>query len=149
MPSGGSRARSGPAPDPNSLRSDKRAWQLLPSGGFDGDVPVWPLDESSRAELALWGELWLKPQALMWSKLGMRLQIAAYVRAFLESVEPGAASGLKTAVLRMEGELGLSLPGMHSLGWKFSEDELAQKRSEPVRKKSSSAKSRLAAVSGS
>lgn len=64
----------------------------------------------------------------MWAKLGMARQLAAYVRAFVESTEREASAGLKTAVLRMEGELGLSLPGMHSLRWKFAENEVAAKR---------------------
>jgi len=79
-------------------------------------------------ESELWAELWAKPQAFMWARLGLRYEVAAYVRAFLESVEPEASAGLKTAVLRMGAEIGLSLPGMHSLRWKFGEDELAKKR---------------------
>lgn len=135
MPSGG-HARSGPAPDPNALRrsrSGDAGWTTLPSEGFTGSVPEWPLGSVLKAELEYWGELWRKPQAVMWSKLGMGRQLAAYVRAFLESVEPEASAGLKTAVLRMEGELGLSLPGMHSLRWKFAEDQVAAKReAKPV-----------------
>jgi hypothetical protein len=130
MPSGG-HGNSGPAPDPNALRRDRKddaAWQVLPVEGFSGVVPDLPLGEVSEAELALWSELWCKPQAFMWDRLGLKYEVAAYVRAFLESVESGASAGLKTAVLRMGAEIGLSLPGMHSLRWKFGEDELAKKR---------------------
>ncbi len=81
----------------------------------------------------------------MWSKLGMEYEVAAYVRAFLESVQAEASAGLKTAVLRMAGEIGLSLPGMHSLRWKFSEDELAAKRAEAP-SSPTGARSRLAAL---
>jgi hypothetical protein len=54
------------------------------------------------------------------------------MRAFIDSVSGSMSPGMKTAVLRMEGELGISIPGMHSLRWKFSEDEVATKRSEPA-----------------
>lgn len=84
----------------------------------------------------------------MWARLGMARQLAAYVRAFVESTEREASAGLKTAVLRMEGELGLSLPGMHSLRWKFAEDELAAHREVAVEavSRAPSVRKRLAAV---
>lgn len=130
MTSGGARARSGPAPDPNALRRDRKddaAWVTLPAR-FDGDVPAYPLVGGAGAELALWAELWEKPQAAMWSQLGLKWEVAAYVRAFTESTLPEASAGLKTAVLRMAAEIGLSLPGMHALRWKFSVDEVAARR---------------------
>ena len=136
MSSGGARARSGPAPDPNALRRDRKddaAWVTLPAGGFDGVVPEFPLPGALSTETELWVKLWAKPQAFMWSKLGLEFEVAAYARAFLESVEAEASAGLKTAVLRMAAEIGLSLPGMHSLRWKFSEDELgARREARPV-----------------
>lgn len=131
MPSGGSRARSGPAPDPNALRRDRnddKEWTTLPAEGFQGEVPAWPLASVDGAELDLWETLWRKPQGSMWLKLGLEFEVAAYVRAFLESVEPKATSGLKTAVLRMGAEIGLSTPGMHVLRWKFATDELGERR---------------------
>lgn len=173
MTSGGARARSGPAPDPNALRRDRKddaAWVTLPAEGFQGVVPEFPLPRAIQfnvyfekgqkvsepdaaateavwdAELDLWSTLWRKPQAAMWSRLGMEFEVAAYVRAFLESVEAEATSGLKTAVLRMSAEIGLSLPGMHSLRWKFSEDELSAKRAAVPTRSGPSAKARLAAL---
>ena len=83
----------------------------------------------------------------MWSKLGLEFEVAAYVRAFLESVEAEASAGLKTAVLRMAAEIGLSLPGMHQMRWKFSEDEVAERREE-VRPERQSARDRLKAING-
>lgn len=148
MTSGGARARSGPAPDPNALRRDRAgdaAWVTLPAEGYPGDVPEFPLPGALGAETALWVVLWRKPQAFMWSKMGLEFEVAAYVRAFLESVEAEASAGLKTAVLRMSAEIGLSLPGMHSLRWKFSEDE---QRRTATATKAPSMKNRLAAVSG-
>lgn len=150
MPRGGARARSGPAPDPNALRrqdhADSKGWVVLPVEGRLGDIPDFPLSQYSASELDLWSELWRKPQAVMWEKLGLKFQVAAYVRAFLESVEPDASAGIKTAVIRMEGELGISLPGMASLRWRLSEDELEQKRVDPVKAGVLSARDRLKAL---
>jgi hypothetical protein len=150
MPSGG-HGNSGPAPDPNALRrgrSDDRGWTNLPAAGFTGVVPEFPLPGALSVEAELWESLWKKPQAAMWSKLGLELEVAAYVRAFLESVEVQASAGLKTAVLRMSAEIGLSVPGMASLRWKFSEDEVSARRNAvaPVKAARPSAKDRLAAL---
>lgn len=148
MPSGGARGRSGPAPDPNALRRDRkddRGWVTLPAEGFDGDVPSWPFEPLSQEELDMWARLWRKPQAFMWAHLQLEFEVAAYVRAFLESVEPEASAGLKTAVLRMSAELGLSTVGMHQLRWKFAADEVAEKRGE-AKPQARSARDRLKAL---
>lgn len=120
MPSGGARARSGPGADPDSYRSQNREWIDLPAAGFAGAVPDYPLTGGSDAEVALWVELWSKPQAQAWAALGLKFQVAAYVRAYLESVEEKASAGLKTAVLRMESELGLSIMGMKQNLWRIT-----------------------------
>ena len=121
MTSGGARARSGPGADPDSYRSQNRDWIDLPAAGFAGVVPDFPLAEALTVEVELWAELWSKPQAHAWDALGLKFQVAAYVRAFLESVESGASAGLKTAVLRMENELGLSIMGMKQNLWRIGE----------------------------
>lgn len=155
MPSGGARARSGPAPDPAALRRDRKddaPWIDLPSEGYRGRIPKFPLDpapvydeywiEKKRIreldqdatasrydrEVAHWKKLWRKPQAEMWKRLGLEHEVASYVRAYLESNEAEASAGLKTAVLRMAGEIGLSLPGMHQLRWRIVVDEIGARR---------------------
>ena len=133
MPAGGARRNSGPAPDPNALRRDRKddaEWITLPREGFTGEIPRFPLADAAGVETDLWTVLWRKPQGVMWSKLGLEYEVAAYVRAFLESVEAEASAGLKTAVLRMSAEIGLSLPGMHQWRWKFSSDEVSERRNE-------------------
>lgn len=145
MASGGARARSGPPADPNALRRDRKddaAWVTLPAKGFSGVVPEWPIGAASGSETALWARLWRKPQAFMWDQLQLEFEVAAYVRAFLESVEPEASAGLKTAVLRMSAELGLSTVGMGQLRWKIAVDEVARKR-EQVKSAGVSARDRL------
>lgn len=125
-------------------RKDDAAWVTLPVEGFAGEVPDFPLSEADSAEVALWDELWRKPQGVMWSKLELKYQVAAYVRTYLAANAPGAVSGLKTVALSMEAQLGLSTDGFAKLRWKFSEDELASKREAPVA--ASGARSRLAAI---
>lgn len=121
MSSGGARARSGPAPDPNALRrsrpGDAAEWTTLdPSAREDADAPEWPLDVPLSGSMARrWASLWQRPQSVMW--VGVEDLVAAYVVAFDESVQPGAAAGLKTAVLRMEAELGVSIVGMRANRW--------------------------------
>jgi hypothetical protein len=150
MASGGARVRSGPAPDPNALRRDRKddvSWVTLPAGGYEGEIPAFPLPNALSSEVELWEILWRKPQAFMWAKLALEYEVAAYVRAFLESVEPKAPNGLKNAARSMSAEIGLSLPGMHSLRWKFSEDEVAERREE-ARPDRQSARDRLRALNG-
>lgn len=97
MARGGARNRSGPAANPDSGRSDRRGFSLtaLPSAGYDGPAPEFPLpkrivwneyyegDGKDRRkvreldhggtesvwerELELWAWLWTTPQACAWS----------------------------------------------------------------------------------
>lgn len=142
MASGGRRARSGPAPDPLSRTSlvNGREFTILPLE-HSVAAPEFPLeairiydiywankerikefdqdatDAARSAELALWADLWVKPQAVMWDRLGLVYQVAAYVRAYIESTGPDSNAGLKTAAIRMEAELGISTSGMLQNGW--------------------------------
>lgn len=172
MPSGGARSRSGPAPDPTALRRDRTddaGWITLPAAGYQGDVPEFPLEKKPietsvmldgeivkqvdddatdrffERELALWAKLWAKPQGQMWIELGLDYEVAAYVRAFHESTAAGAPAALKTAVLRMGGEIGLSLPGMHTLRWKIAPSVVEPAKATTARRTSSS-RGRLKAV---
>lgn len=142
MASGGRRARSGPAPDPLSRTSlvNGREFTILPVEHdvvapeyplpvlnqyyeyFEDKKKVRELDEAAtevmrESEVALWDRLWRKPQAVMWARLGLADQVAAYVRAYMESVGENSNSGLKTAAIRMEAELGISTSGMLQNGW--------------------------------
>lgn len=140
MASGGVRARSGPAPDPNALRrsrpGDDAEWTTIPRDARVGaDAPEWPLDAPMSGYMQRrWVDLWSKPQASIWARDEMVDLIAAYVLAFDESVQPGASAGLKTAVLRMEAELGISMLGMRANKWRLGDvaDEAAVSVSAPV-----------------
>lgn len=142
MPSGGARPRSGPGADPNALRrfrkDDQKSWTDLDPAGYRGEVPEYPFAESEfahpspsiNAEQEMWAKLWRKPQAAMWAKLGMENSLAMYVRSFLEASKPEAPASLRTAVLRMEGELGVSIVGMRGLRWRLKADDLEERREE-------------------
>lgn len=126
MTSGGARSNSGPPPDPNSYRSGNREWVDLPSAGWDGPVPEWPLPgDVSKAEAELWVAMWRKPQAKQWAAFGVQMQVAAYVRVFLESIEPGAVNGLKTVARQLDNELGISIAPMLALGWRIVDSSAA------------------------
>jgi hypothetical protein len=143
---GGARWRSGPAADPNALRRDRfgdRPWWVLPAEGYSGEVPTFPLaptvvfetgwdgrkrmrviDPDASAirqavELRLWEELWRKPQAVLWARWDLKWEVAAYVRAFIESIQNDASTSLKVIVLRMSAEIGLSTEGMRALRWRI------------------------------
>lgn len=163
----------GPAPDPSALRRDRKddtsGWVTLPIEGFTGDVPEFPLprislydiywsdktrvkefDEAGtedfrEAEVMLWERVWRKPQAVQWARLGLELQVAAYVRAFLASVAEDANSGMKTAVLRMEDTLGISVKGLLTLRWRIIADEVTERRTKPATVTKLSASERLKA----
>lgn len=130
---GGTRHGAGRPVDPNSMRSQirglagKEDYVTLPAEGRDGPAPEWPLELVTPDEFAFWGKLWQKPQALVWEITGLEFAVALYVRTYFEAATPGAVSGLKTAALRMENDLGLSLLGMKTLGW-----QIGDPNAEPV-----------------
>jgi len=134
MVSGGARMRSGPAADPMSLRQDSskgKDWVTLPVEPVEV-VPDCPLDSVSRVEAELWAELWQKPQAHMWVALGLKFQVALYVRNFIKASGVDSPAAWMSPLLRQESELGLSTVGMAHLGWKFGTDELSERRDERV-----------------
>jgi hypothetical protein len=140
---GGQRIGAGRPADPNSMRSQVRGlggkedFVTLPPQGRTDVPPEWPLMESSIVERDFWDKLWASPQSLIWEIHGLEFQIANYVRTYFESVERGASANLKSAVIRMEGELGLSLNGMKTLKWQIGESLDASKPTPASRKTSS------------
>lgn len=104
MPKGG-HARSGPASDPKSARSEQRgiSFTALPAEGYDGEAPAFPLpkrhlwnewvegsgrdrekhrelDESAteatwERELELWAWVWTTPQACAWAQPSERWRL--------------------------------------------------------------------------
>jgi len=151
MPSGGARARSGPAPDPNALRRDRKddaGWTVLPAEGRKGKAPSFPLIDPSPRELQLWVALWKKPVALLWEKNQQELAVAFHVRTMVEAERADAQANLRTLVRQQAGELLLTIPAMYSARVRIAEDEVAVKRAEAASPVRVSARDRLKAVKG-
>jgi hypothetical protein len=148
MGKGGARVRSGPAPDPNALRRDRDAseWVRLPAR-CDRDVPGWPLTDQSERESELWAELWRKPQAVEWHRLGLASTVGLYVRSFAAAESPESAVAMRTLVRQLGDDLGLSLAGMRAHRWvvEGSDDDRAVGVERSVRP---SARDRLRVVGG-
>ncbi|MFI2431977.1 hypothetical protein [Streptomyces sp. NPDC018693] len=124
MARGGARVVSGPAPDPMALRrnrpSDKAGWTLLPADGRQGEPPEWPLTEAAEREWELWGELWERPQAVMWEELGQYFEVALFVRTLVEAEQREAKVDVRKLVRQYLDSLGLSVQGMLRNRWKIS-----------------------------
>lgn len=123
MTSGGSRARSGPAPDPNALRRDRKddagTWVTLPGERTD-PAPEWPLAiPASPAEALHWLREWKRPQAHEWAAQGQEVEVALYIRCLAEAEVPGAAANLRGEVRQRAEHLGLSLPGLARNRWRM------------------------------
>ena len=141
MARGGSRNRSGPAPDPSSGRSEARGYSLtaLPNEGFSGPVPEFPLpagdDEALTArERAVWVEAWASPQACAWSQESWRWPtIAEFCRlkAIVES-NPGANAALVAQLHRFRDQIGLTPAGLRENGWAIAPVEVSQVVSKKV-----------------
>ena len=131
--SGGARARSGPAPDPNALRRDKKSdgeWLTLPTEGRKGAVPEWPLPDFSDRELTLWAAYWSKPQAILWEHNNQQHEVALHVRRLVEVEAHDAPTNLGTLVRQQMDALLLTIPAMHSARVLIASNEIEAKRAE-------------------
>ena len=128
MARGGARNRSGPARDPNSGRSERRGFKLtaLPSEGFRGDVPDFPLPDVTDRELEVWESLWRTPQACAWSMQSWRwLNVADLVRMQVRGEAHDAPVNIATVVRQLRADLGLTPAGLKENGWAIAADEVA------------------------
>lgn len=134
MASGGARATSGPPPDPNALRrnrkSDAAGWSTLPAEGRNGPTPTWPLVDVQPREWDLWRELWTRPQAVMWERLGLGYEVALFVRTLSEAERPDSRTEPMKLVRQYMESLGLTSPGMLRLRWKVGPTESGQAEEE-------------------
>jgi len=151
MARGGARNRSGPAADPTSGRSDRRGFKLtaLPSEGYTGEVPDFPLPDVSDREVDVWGILWATPQACAWSMESWRwLNIADLVRLQVRGEAHDAPVNIATVTRQLRADLGLTPAGLKENGWAIAVDEVAAKRDEqqPATPASTSSRSKLKVV---
>jgi len=116
--SGGARAGSGPAADPNALnrKRDGKDWTFLPSAGRIGPAPEWPDDvpPPSSQELLRWRTLWALPQALIWEADRLFDQVALYVRVYVQAMQPDGPLGGRTLAKQLQNELLLTANSMMS-----------------------------------
>lgn len=153
MPRGGARNRSGPAADPNSGRSDRRGFTLtaLPSEGYRGPVPEFPLPSPSDRELAVWESLWRTPQACAWSmpsEAWRARSVALYTRTVVRCEDPEASAAMLGQLHRFADQIGMTTAGLAEMGWKVAEDQVSQRAAKrPVEPRKSS-RDRLSVVNG-
>lgn len=149
MPSGGARARSGPAPDPNALRrdrkDDKAEWTILPADGRKGDAPPWPLVGQSGRETEIWNRYWGKPQAIIWERDHLVEVVALFVRQFCEGEVPKASAENRKTVRMMFADLYLTPDSMARAKLRIEPADVEPERSEVAPRKS--ARSRLRVIS--
>jgi len=173
---GGARNRSGPQPDPNSGRSDRRGLKLgqLPSEGYSGVVPDFPIPQMDRftietdedgkrhrvndadashefrsRELEVWGESWAMPQASMWARESWRWPtVAEFCRLkTVVEMEPDANASLVAQLHRFRDQIGLTPAGLRENGWSIVSDELESRRTPVAEVNSAAPVRRLRAVS--
>ena len=133
MARGGARNRSGPQADPNSGRSDRRGFKLtaLPAGGYDGEVPEFPLPAASKRELEVWEQAWRTPQACAWSMPSESWRtstVALWVRTKVRCEDPEAPASLLGQLHRFADQIGMTTAGLAEMGWAVARDEVGAKR---------------------
>lgn len=166
MPSGGARARSGPARDPQSARSDKlrRSVRVLTGESRRGvKPPRFPLPkvtifdtvEGERIEVegaskvvndrerALWRWAWQQPQAEVWSEQTFfAYLVAQWVRLAVKCEDPDAMAADKNAMLRLADQIGLSPSGLALNGWVIGSPEVVSESADAGRSRARGQSSR-------
>lgn len=175
MTSGGARARSGPAPDPNSARSERRglSFAALPPDGRHGETPEFPLPrmdifdvdgdgkrESDMGATEVWAErekdlwewAWTTPQAVAWEKEPWRwYTVAQWVRLAVTCEQSDAKAADKTALLKVAEQIGLTPAGLTLNRWAITAGDDAEKdapKAKAARKKSSRERANFKVVNG-
>ncbi|GAA1337189.1 hypothetical protein [Arthrobacter roseus] len=146
---GGSRNRSGPQKDPNSLTSAAQGvvFHALPAGGFQGEIPDFLLPNVSEREAEVWAELWRTPQASAWSLESWRWRVVSmYVRWSVRMEDAEANAALVSQVIRLGDQIGLTPAGLRENGWKIAPTEGEQKATGTTGKTRSSSRTRLKVV---
>lgn len=151
MPRGGARTNSGPAPDPNSLRSaklaEKNGKRELPRE-FPGPAPEWPLNYASARTIELWERYWKKPQAFIWFATNAELEVAIHVQTFTEAEAPSAPTSTRTLLLQQMNSLLLTEASLAKAGYTIAGvDEVGvTKKTAPAAAARPSSRARLRAV---
>jgi len=126
-------AGAGPAPNPQArrrARSTAPGTVLLPQSGYSGNVPDWPLTQSTMEELIIWAELWKLPQANAWERFGWAREVALYSR-WMVRAEGGNFDAAREARL-LSDRLGLSPLALLRLRWEIRPDEEIPGHAQPA-----------------
>lgn len=113
----------------------------LPLEGYQGPIPRWPLNGGlmSDATAGIWHDLWRKPQAAAWAPMGIERTVARYVLdcVLLESQTKTtmAVAHLHSEARQLEDRLGLNPLALMRLHWEIVDDEVAEQREEPRRRR--------------
>ena len=150
MPSGGARAKAGPAPSPTSGASDRKGltFKALPPEGYSGPVPDFPLSAQPDELLAsieerVWSHAWTLPQAAAWAAEPWRTYVVAqWARVAALCETPGSTAADRTSMLRLQEEIGLTGPGLARNGWTIGPAVKDEEAPKP-RRRGGSAKDRM------
>lgn len=122
----------GPPPKPNARQKGRgleRALRTLPAAGRPGPPPPWPLGRATKAEQAVWVDLWTRPQAVAWEALGVARTVARYCRTLVQAEKPGAPAAVQGEARQLEDRLGLSPMAMLRLRWEIASPDEAVEQS--------------------
>lgn len=101
--------------DYRGRRPAERPSNVLPTTVGRQKPPAWPLGAASKAETALWTDLWRRPVAHLWRQTYIApVVVARYVRVVVET--PGSGS-----LAQMENGLGLTPASLARLRVTFEE----------------------------
>ncbi len=144
----GSSSNSGPAPDPNALRRERDGdtWLRLPAAGRSEPAPAWPLTGSTSRERTHWAREWARPQAIVWERLNLAVEVALYVRTLAVAERIDAGTNLRTLLKQQQEALGLSLPGLARNRWTIEAEPTPKVKSADARR--SQTRSRLSTIDG-
>jgi len=106
--------------------------------------------EADGREWELWADLWGKPQAIMWERLGQLYEVAMCVRMLARAEQPKSSIELQKVVRQYLDSLGLSTQGMLRNRWRIAANEVGERRDSRKTKASAgpSMKDRLKAIDG-
>lgn len=114
----------GPPPKPNGERRRRNAPRanttLLPAGGRPGPAPKWPLGGLPAEG---WDDIWSRPQAVMWEKMGADEIVARYLLLREKIADPAYPESQNASfwnvLTNLEDRLGLTPTAMMRLQWEI------------------------------
>jgi hypothetical protein len=124
----------------------------LPAGGYDGEVPEFPLPLPTDRELAVWESVWRTPQACAWSMPSEAWRVrtvAMWARLSVRCEDAEAPAALLGQLHRFADQIGLTTAGLAEMGWKVAVDEVSKKASEKEPERAASSRDRMKVVKAS